>query len=443
MGSHPRSTRSAGGSRRGLHLLILGALAALVVAAGVACGDDEKATSTPAPTATETQTATATGTAPATATASPATGNYLDPAPADLVAQFPADVQPLVEGMPAVVAQLLLEVRNEGPGSVVYSDAGGEQFEAERRAHLNDWEKITGWTVTYTSNVDGPTILDAQVKGNAVEWDLFEVGEYAAAQGLIDKGDFEKLDLKYFPLEYYPSLNPTKDYALDAIPYATLLVYNNEVFAQNPPTSAVDLFDTTKFPGKRCVYDYVVWMTEWALMADGVPFDEVYDVLATEEGQARAFAKLDTIKDDIIFYDAPAQGIQFLLDGQCDLLQTFNGRPAARMKEDPTLPIGVVWQDAWVMGDSFAIPKGAPHYKAALSVFAHLSTPQNQCDMINEITYGVALNAPPFPECLTDFAKTWSWAGKEGTLDGHEGDQYWYENLSDMSDAWATWKTGG
>ena len=31
---------------------------------------------------------------------------------------------------------------------------------------------------------------------------------------------------------------------------------------------------------------------EWALIADGVPADEVYKVLATDEGQARAFAKL-------------------------------------------------------------------------------------------------------------------------------------------------------
>ena len=30
---------------------------------------------------------------------------------------------------------------------------------------------------------------------------------------------------------------------------------------------------------------------EFALIADGVPTDQVYDVLSTEEGVARAFAK--------------------------------------------------------------------------------------------------------------------------------------------------------
>ena len=34
---------------------------------------------------------------------------------------------------------------------------------------------------------------------------------------------------------------------------------------------------------------------EWALICDGVPKDEIYEVLETDEGQARAFAKLDTI----------------------------------------------------------------------------------------------------------------------------------------------------
>ena len=42
-------------------------------------------------------------------------------------------------------------------------------------------------------------------------------------------------------------------------------------------------------------------------MADGVAPAEVYDVLRTEEGVDRAFAKLDEIKDDVIWWEAGAQ----------------------------------------------------------------------------------------------------------------------------------------
>ena len=40
-------------------------------------------------------------------------------------------------------------------------------------------------------------------------------------------------------------------------------------------------------------------MLEMALMGDGVPAEEVYDLLGTEAGVQRAFAKLDTIKDHV------------------------------------------------------------------------------------------------------------------------------------------------
>ena len=51
---------------------------------------------------------------------------------------------------------------------------------------------------------------------------------------------------------------------------------------------------------------------EWALMADGVPVADVYKVLGTPEGVDRAFKKLDTIKKDIVWWDAGAQPPQLL-----------------------------------------------------------------------------------------------------------------------------------
>jgi putative spermidine/putrescine transport system substrate-binding protein len=269
---------------------------------------------------------------------------------------------------------------------------------------------------------------------------VLEVGDYATGKLLIDKGLFEQLDLKYFPLDAYPSLSANKDYLLDALPFATVLVYNTEVYPDAGPAGPLDFFDLEKFPGKRCAYDWPQWLLEWATMANGVPAEQVYDVLSQPDGVQAAFDRLDTIKDDLILYTSAAEGIQFLLDGQCDMAETFNGRPAARVKEEPDLPIQIVWEGAWVNQDSFGIPKGAQNYRAALSAFAYLSTPQNQCDMINEITYGVALNAPPFPECLTEFANTWSWAGKEGTVDATLGDQFWLENLDAVVEEWSTWK---
>ncbi len=65
---------------------------------------------------------------------------------------------------------------------------------------------------------------------------------------------------------------------------------------------------------------------EWALIADGVAPQEVYEMLETAEGRARAFAKLDTIKSDVIWWTTGAQPPQMLADKEVVMASAFNGR---------------------------------------------------------------------------------------------------------------------
>jgi putative spermidine/putrescine transport system substrate-binding protein len=65
---------------------------------------------------------------------------------------------------------------------------------------------------------------------------------------------------------------------------------------------------------------------EWALLCDGVAKEDVYDVLETEEGQDRRFAKLDTIKDHVVWWSAGADTPQLLADGEVVMGSTYNGR---------------------------------------------------------------------------------------------------------------------
>ena len=81
------------------------------------------------------------------------------------------------------------------------------------------------------------------------------------------------------------------------------------------PTIA-DLFDLQKFPGKRALQKDPFVNLEWALIADGVAIKDVYKVLGTPEGVDRAFKKLDTIKKDVVWWEAGAQPPQLLADGR-------------------------------------------------------------------------------------------------------------------------------
>ena len=74
------------------------------------------------------------------------------------------------------------------------------------------------------------------------------------------------------------------------IVYSTTFGYRTDMVGDTPPTTIADVFDLKKYPGKRALQKKPIDNLEWALIADGVPGEKVYEVLATEAGVDRAFA---------------------------------------------------------------------------------------------------------------------------------------------------------
>ena len=109
-----------------------------------------------------------------------------------------------------------------------------------------------------------------------------------------------------------------------------------------PPTTVCDVFDTTKYPGKRALQKRPIDNMEWALYCDGVAKDKIYEVLGTDEGVAQAFAKLDTIKGDVVWWSAGAETPQLLADGEVVMGSTFNGRLFSAIVEQKQ-PIAMLW----------------------------------------------------------------------------------------------------
>lgn len=68
------------------------------------------------------------------------------------------------------------------------------------------------------------------------------------------------------------------------------------------PNSVCSVFDAAKRRGKRALEKRPINDMEGALLCDGVANDKEYDVLEAEAAAARALAKLDTIKKDVIWW---------------------------------------------------------------------------------------------------------------------------------------------
>lgn len=373
---------------------------------------------------------------------------------------FPDDVLTHLENLPDELVVQLAEVRASGPSELVWVDAGGLVAEGWRNAFLDDWEKITGWKAV--SVFSGADVSAAAVKKEAdsgsPEWDIFTINDYASFQRLAGEDVWAPWDLSMVPTEALPAQAYIVDEEGNLIQgggekyeglglgvgiehFGIVLMYNTDVFSgSNAPTSTLDIFDTDRFPGKRCMFNYAEFSgnLEYALMSDGVAFEDVYDELASPGGMDRALDRIDSIYDDIVFINSGSESVQFVLDGQCDMSITYSGRPATAVKDDPSLPLAITWQDAMMGGGPWGIVRGTKNFDAAESLMAFLLQPDRQCAGMNETGYGNILDVAPYPDCLTDFAKTWG--PKYDQVAGISIAQFFAEN-ADVESDWTAWQT--
>ena len=148
-------------------------------------------------------------------------------------------------------------------------------------------------------------------------------------------------------------------------------------------------FDTGTFPGKRGMRKSPKVNLEFALMADGVPSNKVYEVLATPEGVDRAFAKLDTIKDQVVWWEAGAQPPQLLADGEVAMTTAYNGRIFNAQAQE-NKPFVIVWDgQVWDI-DLWGIPKGSKNKAAAMEFIKFSTDTQRLADQAAWISYGPA-----------------------------------------------------
>ena len=272
---------------------------------------------------------------------------------------------------------------------------GGAYGQSQEEAYNKPFEAETGIDVTMVDADNPATPIKAMVEAGNVTVDVADV-ETADAIRLCDEGLLEPLDASMLPAA--PDGTPAEedfvegaigDCSVASIVWSQIFAYNTEAFDGEGPTAAADFFDLEAFPGKRGLRKNAKALLEFALMADGVPADEVYDMLETDEGVERAFAMLDTIKDEIVWWEAGAQPPQLLADGEVVMTSAYNGRIFnAAVGEGQ--PFEIVWDGQIYDFDMFVIPRGAPNMEAALEYIAFATDTQRLADQARWISYGPA-----------------------------------------------------
>ena len=277
---------------------------------------------------------------------------------------------------------------------------GGAYQASQQNAYVVPYlEMNPGVTAVWDeSSAEAVAKLRAMNEAGSVTWDVVDVVA-ADAIRLCDEGLALEIDPDEDLAAAPDGTSATDDFGdllvsdcfIPQIVYSTTFGYRTDLVGDTPPTEVCAVFDTETYPGKRSLEKRPINNMEWALLCDGVAKDDVYDVLATDEGQQQALDKLATIKDDVIWWSAGADTPQLLADGEVIMGSTYNGRLFAAIEEQDQ-PIGMLW-DAQVFDlDGWIIPTGlSPEREARARDFVKFATDtQRLADQAKYISYGPA-----------------------------------------------------
>ena len=270
-------------------------------------------------------------------------------------------------------------------GSLTIMATGGAWQEAQRHAWFEPFAEKFGVKLNEQEYLGDLGKIKAMVETGDVPVDLVTVETATVLQG-CDEGILIQLDYSKIAdrSKFLPGTALDCGVGLDV--YGDVLAYDTTKLKE-APTSVLDIFNTQRFPGKRALRKFPAQNLEWALMADGVPAAQVYETLATAEGVDRAFKKLDTIKKDVVWWDAGAQPPQLLASGEVVMTTAWNGRIQNAVDKE-SKPFAIVWKDQIVEYDMIAIPKGAKNLDLAYQYLNYISQPEIAAKLGAFIPYG-------------------------------------------------------
>jgi putative spermidine/putrescine transport system substrate-binding protein len=257
---------------------------------------------------------------------------------------------------------------------VVFADYGGTTRTARSEAFLTPFGRANG--VRGVSADADPAKLELFVERKKADWDLIDMDGWDvdrfSSGGMLAKlpPDVARVDL--VPAKY-------RDYASGGYNASTGFGYQTEGDAM--PETWADFFDVERFPGKRALPNFAYFQAESALLADGVACEDLYPL-----DFDRAFAKLDEIRDDALFYDSFGQAVQFLAQGSVAMALLPNSR--VQVLKDQDFPVEFAWDGAFFSWTAAAVPKHAPHSDAAFALVDFMAQPEEQAQFSRLTKYG-------------------------------------------------------
>jgi putative spermidine/putrescine transport system substrate-binding protein len=320
---------------------------------------------------------------------------------------------------------------------------GGAYTRSQVKAYHEPFTKKTGIAILSEDYNGGLAQIKAQVDAGNVRWDLVDLELSDAVRG-CDEGLLERIDPGILPPA--PDGTPAAedfipgtivDCAVGEIVWSTVVAFDRTKFVDNRPWTIKDFFNVERYPGKRGLRKSPRVNLEWALMASGVPTDQVYEVLATEAGVDRAFKKLDELKGHVVWWEAGAQPPQLLADGEVAMTSAYNGRLYNAMVKEKK-PFVIIWDgQVWDI-DLWGIVKGTPNLSAALEFLVFSTDTVQLANQAKFISYGPVRRSSM--EKVSPKVKPHLPTSPDNFANSLQNDyEWWADNQQEMDERFTAW----
>lgn len=276
---------------------------------------------------------------------------------------------------------------------------GGAYQAMQQKTFAEPYAAATGVNIVWDeSSNEAVAKLRAQNEAGNVSWDVVDVLATDAIR-LCDEGLVAVVPLDEWLAPTPDGTPASADLGKNVVSnchvptnlYSTTFGFRTDVADWNgrAPENVCAIFDLEAFPGKRALEKRPINNLEWALICSGVPVDQVYDTLETEEGVNKALAKLDTIKDQTVWWSAGAETPQLLADKEVVIGSTYNGRLFSVIEEQKQ-PVAMLWDYQVFDLDGWVVPVDLPEDRLnRVKHFLRYATDtQHLADMTKFISYG-------------------------------------------------------
>lgn len=331
--------------------------------------------------------------------------------------------------------------------AVTWSGAYGR---AQASALFLPYSQKTGIDVHIAQYDGGLDELRKQVTAKQFGWDVIDL-ELPDAITACREGLLEPIDAAGLPAGTHGEAaksdfvsNALGSCWVGSVVYSQVIAYARSRFGDATPLTASDFFDIRRFPGPRALCgNSAKFNLELALLADGVAPKDIYAVLSAEQGVARAFAKLDTIRGSIVWWTRSSEAVAMLQDGRAALATVLNGDVYDAAVHGHEL--GVIWDRQLYELDVFGIPKGDPRRDMAMDFVRFATSAPNLAAVANWVPYGPARRSATElvgdnPELKISMRRFLPTAPEHFRTAFAVDDAWWQAHGADITSRWQIWR---